>query len=115
MPLDAAHIWQWFTDLNGARSSGATSANPISFSEIDAYLRLHGIKPWGWEIVLLRQIDAVALSPAAGKVAEEGKGQGRPEKPPATPAEVEEAKQRVRAAFPDRRVVKRQPKQPPQE
>lgn len=115
MPLDAAHIWHWFTDLNGARSSGATSANPISFSEIDAYLRLQGIKPWAWEIVLLRQIDAIALSQTARKGTDGDKGQTRPEKPPATPAEVEEAKQRVRAAFPDRRVVKRQPKQPPQE
>ena len=59
-----------------------------------------------WELGLIRQIDAVALADASEK---------RPDK--STPAkdakpseEPDDAKQRIRSAASDRRVVKRQPK-----
>jgi hypothetical protein len=86
------------------------AANPISFTEIDAYCRLNRLSMSPWELGLIRQLDAVALAPPA-------KGSARPpsassvgEAQPASPDEVAEAKQIVRGLAKDRRVVKRQPK-----
>ena len=106
MPLDTAHIWGWFQDLNAARSSGM-AANPLSFTEIDAYCRLNRLVMSPWEIGLLRQVDAEALHQSSGKA----KPASPAEKPPVTPAVAAEAKQLVSSVAPHgRRVVKRQPK-----
>lgn len=109
MPPDTAHVWWWFQDLSAARSTGM-SANPISFTEIDAYARLHRMVMEGWEIGLLRRLDTLALSQTARKGADGATGAGKPEKPPAKPADAALTKDRIRAASKDRRVVKRQPK-----
>ena len=86
------------------------AANPISFTEIDAYCRLTSTVMTPWDIGLIRQLDAIALAPAAGKGARRPKPGEGVERPPASPADVAEAKQIVRGIAKDRRVVKRRPK-----
>lgn len=106
MPLDTAHVWGWFLDLHTARTSGM-SANPISFTEIDAYCRLNGLALSSWELGLLRRVDVEALLQSSGK----GNPPTAAEKPPVTPAAAAEAKQLVSsAATQGRRVVKRRTK-----
>ena len=83
------------------------SANPISFTEIDAYCRLNRLELSPWELGLLRRIDVEALLQSSGK----GKAPAPVEKSPVTPAAAAEAKQLLSSVAPHgRRVVKRQPK-----
>lgn len=110
MPLDTAHVWAWFQELHAARSSGM-AANPISFSEIDAYCRLNQVVMTPWELGLIRQLDAIALMPAAERARHATAPRAADETPSASPAAVAEAKQIVRGIAKDRRVVKRRPKQ----
>lgn len=109
MPLETAHVWAWFQELHAARSSGM-AANPISFTEIDAYCRLNQVVMTPWELGLIRQIDAIALAPAGGKARQGSTAQSTHETPPTGSAAAAEAKQMVRGLAKDRRVVKRRPK-----
>lgn len=52
--------WGWFIDLYNARSSGLTAANPISYTEIQAYFQLMQIEPEPWEISVIKQFDSIA-------------------------------------------------------
>jgi hypothetical protein len=88
------------------------AANPISFTEIDAFCRLNGLVMSPWELSMVRRLDALALMPAAERDKVAAQSAGDKEKAPATPSEVAEAKQIVRGIAKDRRVVKRSPKQP---
>ena len=63
-PIGALHIWQWFWELNGTRTSNGFGANPIQYSEIVAWARLHGIRPKGLEIELIRALDGLYLGVA---------------------------------------------------
>jgi hypothetical protein len=110
VPLDTAHVWTWFTELHAARSSGM-AANPISFTEIDAYCRLNQVVMTPWELGLIRQLDSIALAPAGGKGRPAPVHQSTHETPPSGSAAAAEAKQIVRGIAKDRRVVKRRPKQ----
>jgi len=82
------------------------AANPISFTEIDAYCRLNRLSMSRWELGLIRQLDVIALAPPAKASARPSPGQVQP----TGPSEVVEAKQIVRGLAKDRRVVKRRPK-----
>lgn len=56
MPGLCAHLWRWFQELAATRQSGF-GANPISFSEIDAWARLTRTRPAAWEVRALRALD----------------------------------------------------------
>ncbi|WP_448786485.1 phage tail assembly chaperone [Brucella intermedia] len=60
-PDDLRHVWGWFLDLNARRSVGM-SANPISYGEIDAYSRVHGISMLTWEVELICSLDNAILA-----------------------------------------------------
>jgi hypothetical protein len=36
-------------------------ANPISFSDMQAFFQLHNVQPDDWEISLIKQLDRIAL------------------------------------------------------
>ena len=55
-----------YYELHAARGSNGFGANPISYSELEAYSRLmrRGLGPW--EVKMLRRIDSIFLA-ASGK------------------------------------------------
>jgi hypothetical protein len=61
LPSCAAHIWGWFQQLTGKRTAGM-SINPITYSDIDAWSRLYGIRPKAWELDALSAIDAAFMN-----------------------------------------------------
>lgn len=65
LPFEAVHIWNHFVRLSGARTGNGFGANPISFSEMDAYSRLCGWAFDPWEIDAIRLLDDAYLSISA--------------------------------------------------
>lgn len=65
MPAAAEHLWQWFVELDAARSSNGFGGNPIGFGEVEAWARLTGRSPRPWEVTALRRMDALRLELAA--------------------------------------------------
>ncbi|WP_275789116.1 phage tail assembly chaperone [Pararhizobium gei] len=59
IPAGGDLIWKWFLDLNGGRDMHAAGANPIRYSEIEAYARLHRLPLRSDHIAALRAMDAV--------------------------------------------------------
>ena len=52
--------WRWFIDLYNTRSVGMTAANPISYTEMQAYFDLMQIEPEPWEVSMIKQFDGIA-------------------------------------------------------
>ncbi|UXN64407.1 hypothetical protein N8E89_00510 [Phyllobacterium sp. A18/5-2] len=94
------YIWDWFVKLHNTRQMGF-SANPISFLEIEAFCRMTGAIIDPWELSVIRRIDQAVLA-VINKT-----GMSEPAETQATPADVAEAKLRIRGAATNRRVVKR--------
>jgi hypothetical protein len=60
VPGETAHIWEWFCDLSGARTSGMV-INPISWADMQGYFFLHRLAPERWEVRALRLVDEAYL------------------------------------------------------
>ena len=58
LPILLRHVWFWFCELSGSRSSGM-AANPISYTEIEAWGRLTGRRPDVREVRLIVMLDSV--------------------------------------------------------
>lgn len=50
-------VWHWFLELHGARGAAAFGANPLGWTEIDAWARLTGIRPTRFELDCLLALD----------------------------------------------------------
>ncbi len=86
--------------LHNTRSKGFVP-NPISFLDIEAFCRLTGaiISPWELSVILrMDQAVLAVMSKSGGQVAGDA---------PASEADVQEAKLRIRGAATERRAVKR--------
>lgn len=77
MPVGTRHIWGWFSDLNRHRQSSGMATNPLSWSDIDAYMRRFRHRPKPWELRALSRLDghflittAPSNAPAAGGIAQ---------------------------------------------
>lgn len=57
VPFQLAHLLDWFRELNTGRTGNGFGANPLSWGEIDAWIRLTGRTVRDWEIGLLRALD----------------------------------------------------------
>lgn len=57
-PLSLNHIWTAFCRLNARRGS-SFSINPISWGDIDAFVRLTGTVLLPWEVRLIEQLDDI--------------------------------------------------------
>ncbi|MBV2144402.1 hypothetical protein KUG47_12950 [Falsochrobactrum sp. TDYN1] len=58
LPPGGILLWDWFMDLNSARTWHANGPNPISFSEISEYARLYRWSIQPHHIAVLRAMDA---------------------------------------------------------
>lgn len=57
IPAGLQHVWEWFGELSAARSGNGSGANPIAFSEIDAWARLTGRTPEVREVRAIMALD----------------------------------------------------------
>lgn len=58
VPPGGSLLWNWFMDLNASRTWHMNGPNPISFSEISEYARLHRWSLAGHHVAILRAMDA---------------------------------------------------------
>jgi len=61
MPDAAAHVWDWFLDLNRGRQAGH-GLNPMSWEALRAWSDLRGITLTRLDIDLLRAFDTAFLT-----------------------------------------------------
>lgn len=64
LPDTLIHIWDWFQELNQAREFDEYGPKAISFSEIQAWCRLRGLKPTPTEVRLIKKLDMQYLNTA---------------------------------------------------
>lgn len=60
IPEPGRLVWGWFADLSGARSYGF-GPNPISYSDILAYAKLHRWPLEPWHVEVIRSLDRMWL------------------------------------------------------
>lgn len=64
-PEALGHVWQAFCRLNRRRGSNGFSINPISWGDIDAYVRHSGLRLMPWEIRLIEELDDLFVAQQA--------------------------------------------------
>ena len=60
-PEEVKHVWNWFTDLHGARERSSVGVSPITYSEILSWSILTGEKPNAWEVRLIKKVDTTYM------------------------------------------------------
>ena len=62
IPDGAAHIWGYFLQLNRERSQGMNGSQPLTSSNILAWMALEGVQLEHWEVGAVRRLDVAALA-----------------------------------------------------
>jgi hypothetical protein len=62
MPIALDYLWRIFNRLRRRKGSGGFSSSPIEWPDIDAFLRLSGVKLVPWEIEILEDLDDLFLT-----------------------------------------------------
>lgn len=62
MPVLLAHVWEWFCDLSAQRGTGVNGADPISWTEMQAYFSMRGEVPSQIDLKAIQQLDSIMLS-----------------------------------------------------
>lgn len=65
LPWQASYVWGWFQELNQARTSNGMGLNPITFSEIQAWSAVRGVKLRPHEVRLIKALDMTYLKAVA--------------------------------------------------
>src|SRR5262249_53079993 len=55
-PLELEHVWTAFCRLSARRRSGF-SIEPIGWADLDAFIRLTGVRLAPWEVQLIEMLD----------------------------------------------------------
>lgn len=71
LPPEAGYLWNVWEECHLARSSGMAT-NPISWSDLEAYVRLSGEALEPWEARAVRAIDDAYLAAIASDETTEG-------------------------------------------
>jgi len=58
LPDLAAHVWEWFCELQLGRPAGMSGVEPIAWEAIDAWARCTDRDPEPWEVTAIKQMDA---------------------------------------------------------
>ncbi|ROT45002.1 hypothetical protein [Pusillimonas sp. NJUB218] len=61
LPEGAETVWGWFQELAAQRQQGINGGMSLSFTEIDAWGRLRGIRLARWQLDLILRLDALLL------------------------------------------------------
>lgn len=65
LPDGCEWLWRDFMALNVARGSNGFSPARLTWSDIDAYQRVNGIRFSAWEVQTIRRLDSLFLTEAA--------------------------------------------------
>ncbi|WP_430515437.1 phage tail assembly chaperone [Aureimonas ureilytica] len=65
LPLAGRYLWDIFTRLHNRRSSGGFGVSPITWPDIDAFVRLTRSALSPWEIEVIEDCDAAFLGAIA--------------------------------------------------
>lgn len=68
LPADAAHVWDWFLDLQSARG-GAMGPAPFTWSDLASWAWFTGNRPRRGEIEAIMMLDRLWLEVQAEAVA----------------------------------------------
>jgi hypothetical protein len=60
-----AYLWDWFMELDRARTIGMNGPDLLTYQVIDAWARLTGREPWPHEVAALISLDLVTRHPEA--------------------------------------------------
>lgn len=66
IPDGAAHIWGYFLQLNRERSQGMNGSQPLTSSNILAWMALEGVQLEHWELTGIRALDRAAMESYTG-------------------------------------------------
>lgn len=58
IPSAVSHVWDWFWTLDSRRQRTESGAQPLTFSEIDAWVRLMGEIPTPEEVRMILAMDS---------------------------------------------------------
>ncbi len=56
-PRVLAYLWRVFIRLHSRRGSNGFGANPITFADIEAFIRLSGTRLVPWEVEVIEELD----------------------------------------------------------
>ena len=59
LPEAGAYLWDWFRRFSRHRSSNGMGPSRASWSDIDAWLRVTGLKLMDWELDVIELLDAL--------------------------------------------------------
>jgi hypothetical protein len=65
-PIIVSHIWTAFVHISYSRSAGFSGPNPITYSEIKAWMELTHTPLRSWEVEAIKRLDAVYMGVAHG-------------------------------------------------
>lgn len=78
LPLELAYVWRTWHRLSNRRGSNGFDLNPIGWGDIDAFVRLSGLRLRPWEIALIEMLDdSFRAERAKALKAKTGKTEGR--------------------------------------
>lgn len=63
-PPSLTYLWATFYRLSNRRGSNGFGVNPITWSELDAFTRLSGVRLTPWEIETVEMLDDLYRAPA---------------------------------------------------
>lgn len=61
-PAHLRHVWEWFIELHGRRSSAGYGPNPISYQDLQAWSLLTGSRPRTVEVAMIVAVDDVYMA-----------------------------------------------------
>lgn len=70
-PEQLRHVWEWFSQLQGARVNYGFGVAPITYTEMNAWCSMHRIQITPDEVDILKRVDALYLSEVRKKDKEE--------------------------------------------
>lgn len=65
LPRELTYLWNVFLRLSNRRGSNGFDIDPIGWTEIDAFIRLSGLRLAPWEIALIEMLDDLYRSQRA--------------------------------------------------
>jgi hypothetical protein len=78
LPADAEHIWHWFLALHAGRSSNGFGPNPISWSDISAWISITQTIVRPSEIAAIMMVDRLWLEQRAADIEASRKANDKP-------------------------------------
>lgn len=62
LPEALAYLWSAFVRIRRRKGSNGFALSPIEWPDIDAFLRLSGVKLVPWEITMVEDLDDIFIS-----------------------------------------------------